>query len=613
MIIALAGHVDHGKTSLVRALTGVDTDRLAEEKRRGLTIDLGFAYTDWDGERVGFVDVPGHHRFVNNMVAGIASGQCALLVVAADDGVMPQTAEHLHILSLIGVTRGVVALNKADKVNAARIEEVRGQIRNLTAGSFLAGADIVPTSTADAVPIGINELRAALLRCGAAEMAQDTTFARLPIDRVFNLRGAGTVVTGTLMNGALTVGDELALFPSGRAVRVRQLRVQDQPAERTAPGDRVAVNLTGIDTDDAERGAWLVDPRVQGMRRITCELTLLTDAPHGLRHNTLTHVYHATTHAVATAALLDGWRQNPGETRLVELETREPLAARHGDRLIVRDYGLDTTIGGARVLCERHDTVRRRANANLARADIHRATLEDSVAAQLETGVELADLQRTFHVDPTTALPQGDTTRAVAGHLVAKTTWQHWRDAVIQQISAHHDAHADSAGLKQNQLNLPPAPFAAELVRELLADGSLNEQTGYLYRAGHAAELPAGLAKLLERVRADLDSDAPLSVGDLMKKHGMPMKQLSRDLAALAGHKAIVRVSEKRYFLRERLARLVALANELSSDDGFTVRQFRDASGIGRNLVIEVLEHFDARGYTRRTGDSRRVVGQYPL
>ena len=297
MIVTLAGHVDHGKTSIVRALTGVDTDRLAEEKRRGLTIDLGFAYTDIGGRRIGFVDVPGHHRFVHNMVAGVATRQHALLVIAADDGVMPQSREHLQILRLLGLSAGVVALNKIDRVGTERIAEVHQQIRALVAGSFLDDADIIALSCETGT--GIDKLRHHLEGAAlAANESADGRPFRLAIDRAFTVRGSGVVVTGTVVSGTAAVDDRVVLASTGTAVRIRGLHVQDEASSSATAGDRAAVNLAGVGVDEVGRGDWLQAPEIrEPIKRFAMRLDVLDDFPRALKHNAPVHVYHATSHS----------------------------------------------------------------------------------------------------------------------------------------------------------------------------------------------------------------------------------------------------------------------------------------------------------------------------
>ena len=332
MIVTLAGHVDHGKTSIVRALTGTDTDRLAEEKRRGLTIDLGFAYADIAGHRVGFVDVPGHHRFIHNMVAGIAGQQFALLVVAADDGVMPQSKEHLQILRLLGLSRGLVALNKVDRVAAERVGEVQDQIRGLTADSFLDGAPIIELSCETAV--GFDTLRKHLGVAAAREADRDPGAPfRLAIDRAFTIRGSGVVVTGTVASGRTSVGDRLVLASTGHAARVRSLHVQDEAANQATVGDRAAVNLAGVAADDVKRGDWLLDPPIRDPQTdFVAALTVVDDFPRAAKHNVPVHTYHATSHAQGRLLLLDGAPVAPPPRRHRPGGRTVPVATAREDR-----------------------------------------------------------------------------------------------------------------------------------------------------------------------------------------------------------------------------------------------------------------------------------------
>src|SRR5512139_2112869 len=346
MIVTLAGHVDHGKTSLVEALTGFNTDTLAEEKRRGLTIDIGFCYADFDGQRVGFVDVPGHHRFIHNMIAGVASHQHALLVVAADDGPMPQAFEHLTILKLLGVTSGIAAVTKVDRVDAARVAAVREAVAAMADAAGLRLDAIVAASSVDG--IGIDELRAQIAAAARTSRALDPDRAfRLAIDRTFVIKGVGVVVTGTVHSGTLNTGDEVVVAPGGLAARARTLRVSDKPADRAVPGDRCAVNLSGISTDQVSRGDWLVAPSTFApTQNIVVDLTVLDDFPRPVKHWLPVHVYHATGRTEGHVALLDSARVGAGESALVELVVAEPLHPKHGDRLILRDHARERTIGG---------------------------------------------------------------------------------------------------------------------------------------------------------------------------------------------------------------------------------------------------------------------------
>src|SRR5215475_1016714 len=353
MIIGTAGHIDHGKTALVRALTGVDADRLPEEKARGITIDIGFAYRPVaGGETLGFVDVPGHERFVHNMLAGAIGVDFVLLVVAADDGPMPQTREHLQILDLLGLRQGIVALSKADLVSPERLAEVTRQMTALLAGTGLASAEIMPVSSLTGA--GIAELEGRML-AAAANLPPRSAAGRfrLAVDRSFTLSGVGTVVTGTVFAGQVSAGDRLLLSPSGTEARVRGIHAQNRQAERGRAGQRCAINIAGpqIDKDSVQRGDWLVDPAAHAPTdRFDACLRLLPTEVRPLRHWTPVHLHLGAAHLPARVALLDTEALAPGETALAQVVTDRSIGTLHGDRLILRDQSAQRTVGGGLVL-----------------------------------------------------------------------------------------------------------------------------------------------------------------------------------------------------------------------------------------------------------------------
>lgn len=616
MIVTLAGHVDHGKTAIVRALTGVDTDRLEEEKRRGLTIDLGFAYTELDGARVGFVDVPGHHRFIHNMVAGVGRRQYALLVVAADDGVMPQTREHLQILQLMGLREGVVAVNKVDRVDPERVTEVEREVHALAQASFLEGAATVPVSCMDGR--GIDELRedlAGAARRHAVEQA-DRGF-RLAVDRAFSVRGAGAVVTGTVVAGTASVGDPLVVAATDRPVRVRGLHVQDAASETASEGDRTAMNLTGIDVDDVARGDWIVAPGAVGRtRHAVVEFDVLSDFPRAVRHWAPMHAYAATSHAQGRIGLLSGDPIPPGGTGAVDVVLDRALPLKVGDRLIARDQDLGRTIGGGRVLDVAAVHGRRRAPARLKRIEaLRRQDPGEALSALARLDVVEAEGFRgdwNLTDDALARLTAGDHFALGSGLVIHRDLLEETREAVRAALSEHHRTQRESAGLPReaiaNTLRAPKATvdFA---IASLAETGDIRAHTGSFALASHVAEIPAALATLFERVSPSLDTPQPPSLGDIAKSLGRPLPQLEREMRALAAIGLCEQVGPNRFYLKERLRELAAVATDLDARGAFTVRDFRDASGVGRNVVIDVLEHFDRKRFTRRTGDMRRVVG----
>ena len=613
MIVTLAGHVDHGKTSLVQALTGVNTDRLDEEKRRGLTIDLGFAYLNEGDATLGFVDVPGHHRFIHNMVAGVSSDQFALLVIAADDGPMPQSREHLQILDLLGIERGVVALTKCDRVSDERRAAARSEIENLIEDSCLRDAAIIETSTETGE--GIETLKAHLLnQADRPDTNREGTAFRLPIDRAFTISGAGVVVTGTVHSGSVHVDDSLILFPSMTQVRVKSIRAQNQPVDQAVTGNRSAVNLSGVDIDQVARGQWLTSGDEAPTGEFTLDLAVLDDFPRAVRHWLPVHVYHATSHTTGHIALLSEERIAPGTQALVELVTDELLLLRRGDRLIIRDQGLDRTLGGGAVVSTSPAVGRRRADDRLRRLSADRAIdPAESLSAHLAIGaVDLESFRRNWGLTETAleSLLGNSECERVDGHAIAKANWELWRTRTLKEIGERHAADAALQGLKQSELDLgEAAPFAETLLRQLVSDGALSAQAGRYSPVEHKVALSDTEQKLFDRVERLLNQPQPPSLGDMAKQFRIGVGDLAKQLHPLVAKSYLIRISDTRYYLPEQLKTLAELARRLNDEAPFTVRQYRDAAEIGRNVAIEVLEYFDRIGLTRRDADVRRLIG----
>ncbi len=613
MIVTLAGHVDHGKTAVVRALTGVDTDRLTEEQRRGLTIDLGFAYADFGGARIGFVDVPGHRRFIHNMVAGVARNQYALLVVAADDGVMPQTVEHLQILKLLGLRQGIVALNKIDRSEPDHIAAVRDDIRTLTADSFLRDTEIVEVSCSDGR--GIDALRSHLQQAGKAyaTAVEDRAF-RLAVDRAFSLRGVGLVATGTVVSGATQVDDHLAIAATGQPLRVRGLFVQDTPAERAVEGDRVALNITGARLENVSRGDWIVAESTAGTtRHATLELEVVDDFPRAVRHWAPVHVYVATSHNQGRISLLDASPIKPGATAAADVVLQEPAHIKVGDRLILRDQDLDRTLGGGTVIDVEAPHGRRRTHDRLERIDaLRRASTGDALAALARRdAVHANTFQRDCNLtaNAINELVQRSGLITHGDHVIHPELARATQRAVADVLASHHETQRESDGMPLEALAtaLRASTTITQISLENMTEsGEVRARSGSYALAEHSAEIPQALASLFDRIERLLDSPQPPSLGDLAKRLRTPLPALERDMRALAAIGLCQRVSPSRYFLNARLRAMADIALDLQKD--FTVRQFRDASGMGRNVVIEVLEHFDRKGFTRRAGDTRSVV-----
>jgi selenocysteine-specific elongation factor len=617
MIITLAGHVDHGKTSLVQALTGVDTDRLSEEKRRGLTIDLGFAYDTSAGETLGFVDVPGHARFIHNMVAGVASMQFALMVIAADDGPMPQSVEHLQILSLTGLKKGVIALTKCDRVSPERLAQAEQEIESFVQGTFLEGAPIYRTSAETGE--GVDELKEHLqIEHLLTEVTSPERQFRLAIDRAFSVRGSGVVVTGTVHAGSVNRDDEVYLFPSGQRVRIRGLHTQNNPSDHASTGDRGAVNIAGVELDRIERGQWLCSTAHPGQRRLIVNLQVLADFPRNVGHWMPVHVYHATTHTTARIVLL-GAPITPGGRADVELVCTSPLLAGRGDQVVIRDQGLEVTLGGGEVVQNDPDAARRRTDPK--RLQTTKAYSESAPAQSLNallafTSVDLNAFSQNWFLTPTELdnLLADLNVRHSGTSIVSDATWKTWQESVLQSIKEHLEANPNVSGVKVNEVDTHvPTGFVPEVLSDLLGDKKLILTAGAYRLPGHEAELPDNLKSLLDRLTPEIDQLQAPSLGDLSKQFNLPLKSLEGQMKLLANKGYLVQVSPKRFYLKHNLAALADKAENLSTSAPFSVKDFRDQTGVGRNIAVEVLEYFDSKGFTRRTEDTRKVVGQINL
>jgi len=629
MIIGTAGHIDHGKTALVRALTGVDTDRLPEEKARGITIDLGYAYQPLaDGETLGFVDVPGHERLVHTMIAGATGIEFVLLVVAADDGPMPQTREHLQVLDLLGLHQGAVALTKIDRVAPERIEYVSAEIRQLLASTGLADSPLFPVCalTGD----GIGALRGTLEQAARNRLQRvDSAGFRLAVDRCFTLSGIGTVVTGTAHSGAVQIGDRLLLSPSGREVRVRAIHAQNQPVTRGVAGQRCALNLTGpeVERQAIHRGDWVIDPALHlPTSRLDVELRVLASEAQPLRHWQPVHAHLGATDLTGRLAVLEGDFIAPGTTGLAQLVLDQPLAALHGDRLVVRDQSAQRTLGGGRVLDIAPPTRGRRKPQRLAllRAFSQPTPLEAVTAALAvsEQGIDLSLLRRHWNLEAalTTALTKLPDTVAVAGAngatLFARTHWQALRERLLATLATEHSQFPGRLGPDRERLRRIAAPtlsrptFAA-LLEELAAQGQVLRTGPWVHLPGHQVRLAPADEALWQAQLAPLLRATPFNpprVRDVAQRLKLEEDAVRRLLKQLAGMGEVFQVAHDHFFTRTAVAELSAVALDLVEQEGAArASNFRDRIGGGRKVAIHILEFFDRLGYSQRVGDEHRI------
>jgi selenocysteine-specific elongation factor len=630
MIIGTAGHIDHGKTALVRALTGIDADRLPEEKARGITIDIGFAYRPVDGaETLGFVDVPGHERFVHNMLAGAIGIDFVLLVVAADDGPMPQTREHLQILDLLGLQHGIVALTKSDLVAPERLAEVRQQMGVLLTGTGLANAEMLPVSSVTGA--GIAELEARLLAASAALRPRPVAGRfRLAVDRSFTLAGVGTVVTGTVFAGQVSIGDRLLLSPPGIEARVRGIHAQNRQAERGHAGQRCAISIAGpqINKDRVQRGDWLVDPAAHAPTgRFDARLRLLSAETRPLRHWTPVHLHLGAAHVSARVALLDTEALAPGQTALAQIVTDRPVGALHGDRLILRDQSAQRTIGGGLVLDPWPPARGRRRPQRLATLQ---ALERPSAAAALRDLIEgdpgWIFLSRFAQMWNLTAAEAAETWQQAGLTIVSAADQQFGFSparcdavcrAVVQALSEHHAKSQDSAGLEAERLRLatsmrmPPAVFSAVLAR-LLHDKTVEVDGPWLRLPGHVLKLTAADERLWSRIKPMMQRERfqPPRVRDYAQALSAREEDVRQMLRRLAKMGQVIQVAPDHFFLRSTVLEMIAIADRLatgSADETVTAGAFRDKIGSGRKVAIQILEFFDRAGVTVRHGDTRKV------
>jgi len=632
MIIGTAGHIDHGKTTLVRALTGVDTDRLPEEKARGISIELGYAYLPLaNGEIVGFVDVPGHERFVHTMLAGATGIDFALLVVAADDGVMPQTREHLDILTLLGVGEGAVVLTKTDVVDTERVDAVRAEVEELTAGTPLAEASIFPVSSRTGE--GLDALRAFLgQRAQQHRRRADTGHFRLAVDRSFTLPGIGTVVTGTVHSGHLRVGDEVLVAPRGLEVRVRGIHAQNRAADRGNAGERCALNLAGVARDGVVRGDWIVAPAIAlSTARFDARLTVLPNAPSALHTGASVHVHLGATHAPARLVVLEAQAGaqavhdeiTPGADRLVQLILQRPISAWRGDRFIIRDASAMRTVGGGYVLDPFAPARYRRSADRLAvLAALDEPTPElrlEQLLAHAAHGVDLGKFACSNNVRDRDALASALPARRVSGSavdfLIDPKQWDALSGQALTALGAFHHAHPDELGPDASRLKRMAFPrLDAALYRALVTDlitGSRVIQTGpWLHLPEHdnapSAQEQALVEKILPRL-LDSPFDPPW-VRDLAKDLVQPEPLVRGALIRASKRGETFQVVRDLFYHPSAIRELAAAAATLQDAAGeVRAASFRDRTKLGRKRAIQILEFFDRVGFTRRARD-RHIV-----
>jgi selenocysteine-specific elongation factor len=634
MILATAGHIDHGKTALVRALTGVDADRLPEEKRRGLTIDLGFAYATLpDGTELGFVDVPGHERFLPNMLAGVLSIDRVLLIVAADDGPRPQTLEHLDVLELIGVAEITGVVTKIDRVPPERLAEVETDVAALLDDAGYGGSPIFPVSsvTGDGIAALAGHLGDSARDADLARAARPPSGRfRLPIDRAFSLSGIGLVVTGTAASGEVAVGDRLLVSPRGVEIRVRGIHAHNHPIERARAGERCALNLAGgfPEGGDPRRGDWVVDPALhKPAGRLDLGITVSRAAPAPLRDGLPVHFHLGTEDVVGRLAVLGARGIAPGESGFVQVDLEHPIGALWGDRAIVRDHAARHTLAGGRVL---DPLAPRRFRARPERLAALAALTEPDAGDALEKLVEasgvvalapfawardlpFAEIEALAEAAGLARFGSGEAALAVSPGRLAQIG-----DRIETVLEEWHRAQPDALGPTRAALfarlrgQAPETALEAALA-DVIAARRVVREGSMLRLPSHQPRLNREDERLWERVRPLLATDGlrPPRVRELASELEIEPEKLTRFFRRVERFGRVAPVAPNRFFLPEtvrELAELAAAVADESPDGRFTAAAFKDRSGIGRNLTIEVLEYLDRIGATRRDGDARKVL-----
>ncbi|MHB0870117.1 MAG: selenocysteine-specific translation elongation factor [Chloroflexota bacterium] len=634
-VVGTAGHVDHGKSTLVQALTGIDPDRLREEKERGMTIDLGFAWLRLpSGQEISIVDVPGHERFIKNMLAGVGGIDVALLVVAADEGPMPQTDEHLAILDLLGISRGVVAVTKADLVDEDWMELVKAEVEDRLAPTSLAGAPLMPVSAVTGE--GLPELLATLDRVLAAVPAKrDVGKARVPVDRVFTVAGFGTVITGTLIDGELRVGQEVELLPSGKKSRVRGIQSHKKKVEAALPGSRVAVNLASLATEEIQRGDVVTLPGwLRPTRAVDVKLRVIEAAPKPLEHGDELTLHTGAAESVAKLSLLDADRLGPGQSGWAQLRLADPVAIARGDQFIVRIPSPSFTVGGGAVV-DPHPKRHRRFQTLLVESlsTLEQGTPEEIVQQQmppagpleLQAVVRRSGLpQEQVRQAASSLLENGglllldgakggtSATSALNGQslLITAAAWAALQERIESLLAGYHSEYPLRRGMPREELRSRSGLDARAFSRveaRLLSEGIVTEDGPLMARAGHRVRFDEGLQRRIDQLLAILreSGTSPPAASELLDRFGLDAEALS----ALTSQGQVVEVAQGIVLERQVYSEMVETIVEMIRSQGpITVAAVRDRFNTSRKYALAIMEHLDEKRITRRVGDERVLI-----
>ncbi len=624
-IIGTAGHIDHGKSSLVKALTGTDPDRLVEEQERGMTIDLGFAFLN---ENIAFIDVPGHERFIKNMVAGVSTVNMAMLVIAADDGVMPQTREHLDILSLLHLSSGIIVITKIDLVDQDLLALVEGDIAELVKGTFLQSAPVFKVSTKTGE--GIDLLRSYLFDIGAkVEPRPDRGVFWLPVDRSFTIKGFGTVVTGTVLSGRATVGDSLEMLPAQKELRVRGIQTHGRTATEAKLGDRAALNLTNIARDEIDRGDVLATPgQFAPTRLFDVRLSLLGNAKKPLANRTRLRLHVGTREILARVKLLDRDQLEPGDSSISQLLLEKPAVAMRRDPFVIRQYSPAITIGGG-IILDVNPKPHRRHHPETLR---HLAGMENPDPFEILTSLLLSSQDREMSLDDLSK-SSGLTAEQLRGHLDGlvqekqiiqlgsrskpmffhKTNYARLLERLRETLQSFHSKEPLRPGMSKAELknqaaaNASPQLFESALAN-LIQDGFIEEQPQWVKLADHRIQLSSKDEEMGEAIFHLLlqNEFATPSAEELARRLGRPLSEVLRVLGALQGMGKVVRLEGDIYFHAEAVEEAKRrLLDWIQAHEEISVSQFRELLSTTRKYAMALLLHFDQIHLTERVGDVR--------
>lgn len=628
LILGTAGHIDHGKTSLVKSLTGVDTDRLPEEKARGITIELGFAGLDLPGGiHFGIVDVPGHEKFVRTMVAGVGGMDLVMLVIAADEGVMPQTREHLDICQLLGVKKGVVALTKCDLVDPDWLDLVVEEVREFLAGSFLEDAPVIPVSSRTGS--GIERLRDELvLISGELEQKRSEGPYRLPVDRVFTLAGFGTVVTGTLLSGTVALGDEADILPSALPCRIRGIQAHGAKVEAGEAGSRLALNLQGVDHYQVRRGDVVVPKGVYHTTRIVdVYLNHLASASRSLKHRSVLRLHSSTYEVSATVILFDRTVLVPGESSYAQLRLARPVLLLNGDPFVLRTSSPSATVAGGRILDPSPPGRRRRSLEALKLLGNLSAGTENSIISGMVSGSILSGithaeiaarsgiLSRRLEAALSTLLASGEIVQVVRDpkKYLSRDSFSALCDLLIDVMNSYFAQNPLKEGISKEELKtrIPSRSdgrFFTPCLAALEKDGRVIAERDQVRLVGRKAGSETGQVDIRLQIQLELEKggNEPPFLNDICKSLQIPEKQALEHLALLVGEGQAVRVKSDIFYRPEALAGIEELLISYLREKGeITPAEFREISGLSRKFMIPVLEYFDSRKVTIRLGDKR--------